>query len=193
MTQGTRKPLYRLLPPTLSTSSEVRLPEMALGYLVASFCAMVANAVFGSYLNRYYVDVLGWTRFGAFATLLPMVSSVLVVAASVVLKGIGIIPAQYVLLALISDVLDQLEEANGFRSDGLTMSIYSSVMVGLGGLGISLINGLLAFSGYSNVGYAVDPPQTPSSTTWPPGRGRWSISSWAAPGRCLPLPTWAST
>lgn len=76
---------------------------------------------------------------------------------SVVLKGIGIIPAQYVLLALISDVLDQLEEANGFRSDGLTMSIYSSVMVGLGGLGIGLINGLLTFSGYSNMGYAVDP------------------------------------
>ena len=65
MTQGTRKPLDRLLPPTLSTSSEVRLPEMALGCLVAPFCAMVANAVFGSYLNRYYVDVLGWTRFGA--------------------------------------------------------------------------------------------------------------------------------
>ena len=82
MTQGTRKPLDRLLPPTLSTSSEVRLPEMALGCLVAPFCAMVANAVFGSYLNRYYVDVLGWTRFGAFATLLPMVSSVLVVAAN---------------------------------------------------------------------------------------------------------------
>ena len=85
------------------------------------------------------------------------VNSFPVVAASVVLKAIGIVPAQFVLLALISDVLDRLEEKNGFRSDGFTMSLYSSVMVGLGGLGTGLINGMLTFSGYSNVGYAVDP------------------------------------
>lgn len=85
------------------------------------------------------------------------VNSFPVVAASVVLKAIGIIPAQFVLLALISDVLDRLEEKNGFRSDGFTMSLYSSVMVGLGGLGTGIINGMLTFSGYSNVGYAVDP------------------------------------
>jgi hypothetical protein len=30
-------------------------------------------------------------------------------------------------------------------------------MVGLGGLGTGLINGMLTFSGYSNVGYAIDP------------------------------------
>ncbi len=61
-------------------SDDVKLKEMALGYLVAPFCAMIANSIFGSYLNRYYVDVLGWTRFGAFATLLPMISVVFVIA-----------------------------------------------------------------------------------------------------------------
>ncbi len=85
------------------------------------------------------------------------VNSFPLVCLSVVLKGIGIIPAQYVMLALISDILDHLEAKNGFRSDGFTMSLYSSIMVGLGGLGMGIINGMLTFSGYSNVGYAVDP------------------------------------
>ena len=53
------------------------------------------------------------------------------VAASMVLKGIGSIPAMYVTMALLSDVLDHLEAKNGFRSDGFTMSVYSSIMVGL--------------------------------------------------------------
>lgn len=42
----------------------------------------------------------------------------------------GIIPAQYVLLALLFDVLDHMEAKNGFRSDGFTMVIYA----GLAGL-----------------------------------------------------------
>ncbi len=41
---------------------------MVIGYFLAPFCAMLANSIFGAYLNRYYVDVLGWTKFGAFAT-----------------------------------------------------------------------------------------------------------------------------
>ncbi len=85
------------------------------------------------------------------------VNSFPLVVAAVVIKGIGIIPAQYVMLALLSDILDHLEAKNGFRSDGFTMSLYSSVMVGLGGLGMGLINAMLTFSGYVNTGYAVDP------------------------------------
>ena len=85
------------------------------------------------------------------------VNSFPVVVFAVVLKGVGIIPAQYVMLALISDILDHLEAKNGFRSDGFTMSLYSSIMVGLGGLGMGIINAMLTFSGYRNVGYAVDP------------------------------------
>ena len=61
------------------------------------------------------------------------------------------------MLALISDILDHLEAKNGFRSDGFTMSLYSSIMAGLGGLGMGIINAMLTFSGYVNTGYAVDP------------------------------------
>ena len=70
--------------PVLSTrikSDEVKIPEIALGYFLAPFCAMLANSIFGAYLTRYYADVLGWTRFGAgaFAAFLPIVSVVFVV------------------------------------------------------------------------------------------------------------------
>ncbi len=55
---------------------------------------------------------------------------------------------QFVLLALISDVLDHLEAENGFRSDGFTMSVYSAIMVGLLGLAVGIVSGLLGFAGY---------------------------------------------
>ena len=70
--------------PSLKTrisSDEVKIQEIALGYFLAPFCAMLANSIFGAYLTRYYADVLGWTRFGggAFAALLPIASVVFVV------------------------------------------------------------------------------------------------------------------
>ena len=69
------KPVFK----TRIKSDQVKLSEIAIGYFLAPFCAMFANAIFGAYLNRYYVDVLGWTKFGAFATLLPIVSVIFVV------------------------------------------------------------------------------------------------------------------
>ncbi len=71
-----------------------------------------------------------------------------IVCAGVVLKAIGIIPAQYVMLAVLSDVLDHLEAKHGFRSDGFTMSMYGAIMVGLLGLAIGIVNGVLSASGY---------------------------------------------
>lgn len=71
-----------------------------------------------------------------------------IVCIGVILKGIGSIPAMYVTLALLSDVLDHLEAKNGFRSDGFTMSVYGAIMVGLTGLGNGIINALLTANGY---------------------------------------------
>lgn len=70
------------------------------------------------------------------------------VCAGVVLKAIGIIPSQYIMLAVLSDVLDHLEAKNGFRSDGFTMSIYAAIMGSLLGLAIGIVNGGLSLSGY---------------------------------------------
>ena len=71
-----------------------------------------------------------------------------IVCAGVVLKAIGIVPSQFIMLALISDVLDYLEAENGFRSDGFTMSVYSAIMVGLLGLAVGIVSGLLGLAGY---------------------------------------------
>lgn len=67
-------------------------------------------------------------------------------------KTIGIIPAQYVLLALLSDVLDHMEAKNGFRSDGFTMAIYSAIYAGLAGVCNGILNGALSRAGYVNTG-----------------------------------------
>lgn len=51
------------------------------------------------------------------------------VAVGVALKCLGSAPACYMILALLSDVIDHIEYKRGIRTDGLTMSIYSSIMV----------------------------------------------------------------
>lgn len=76
------------------------------------------------------------------------VHSFVIVCIGIILKGIGSIPAMYVTLALLSDVLDHLEAKNGFRSDGFTMSVYGAIMVGMTGLGSGVINMLLSSAGY---------------------------------------------
>ena len=63
-------------------SAEVKPNEMLLGYFLAPFMALISNAIFASYLNRYYSDVIGWTdknKFGVFSALLPIVSVLFVV------------------------------------------------------------------------------------------------------------------
>lgn len=67
---------------TKITSADVKPPEMILGYLLGPFGALISNATFASYLNRYYSDILGWTdsaRFGVFSALLPMISVLFVI------------------------------------------------------------------------------------------------------------------
>ena len=71
-----------------------------------------------------------------------------IVTFGVVLKAIGIIPSQYVMVAILSDVLDHLEAKNGFRSDGFTMSIYGATMVGLAVLSMGIVNIFLSSMGY---------------------------------------------
>ncbi|MBP8796716.1 MAG: MFS transporter, partial [Lachnospiraceae bacterium] len=75
ITKIVENPIFR----TKIKSDNVKIPEMIIGYFLAPFCAMLANSIFGAYLNRYYVDVLGWTRFGVFATMLPVISVIFVV------------------------------------------------------------------------------------------------------------------
>jgi GPH family glycoside/pentoside/hexuronide:cation symporter len=75
-------------------------------------------------------------------------NNVIMVAIGVALKCLGSAPACYLILAMISDVIDHLEIKNGFRSDGFTMSIYSSIMTGATGIGTALFNAILGLTKY---------------------------------------------
>ncbi|MCD7880623.1 MAG: MFS transporter [Clostridiales bacterium] len=56
-------------------------------------------------------------------------SNIVPVAIGVALKCLGSSPACYLILAMLADVIDHIEFKSGIRTDGLTMSIYSSLMV----------------------------------------------------------------
>lgn len=77
------------------------------------------------------------------------VHSVVIVCIGIILKGIGSIPAMYLMLALLSEVLDQLEITYKFRSDGFTMAVYGAVITCVAGIGNGIINGLLTAGGYN--------------------------------------------
>ncbi len=64
------------------------------------------------------------------------------VAVGVALKSLGSSPACYMILALIADVLDHIEAKRGYRCDGLTMSIYSSLMAASAPIATGLFNAI---------------------------------------------------
>lgn len=94
------------------------------------------------------------------------VNNFYIVCTGVVLKGVGSIPAMYVSLALLSDVLDHLEAKNKFRSDGFTMSIYGSIMVGLTGISTGVVNGLLGAGGYDFKNVVVQSDSAKTAVVW---------------------------
>ena len=64
------------------------------------------------------------------------------------IKNIGGLPCSYVFMALFADVLDQLEWKNGFRCDGIAMSVYNIIAVAMVGVCTGIFNGWLAAAGY---------------------------------------------
>lgn len=71
------------------------------------------------------------------------------VAIGVALKCLGSAPACYMILAMIADVLDHVEAKRGYRCDGLTMSIYSSIMVAATPITTGIFNALIGATGYN--------------------------------------------
>ena len=71
------------------------------------------------------------------------------VSAGLFVKSIGMIPGMTIMMALFSDVLDHMEWKNGFRCDGLSMSIYSACMTTLSGLCSGIMNAMLSGTGYT--------------------------------------------
>lgn len=71
------------------------------------------------------------------------------VAVGIALKCLGAAPAGYLILAMLADVIDHIEFKNGIRTDGLTMSIYSSLMVASTPICNALFSSMLNGSGYN--------------------------------------------
>ena len=83
-------------------------------------------------------------------------SNLVVVGLGIALKCLGSSPACYLILAMLADVIDHVEYKTGIRTDGLTMSIYSSLMVAatpIGGAIIQALNALMPITTASSVNY----------------------------------------
>lgn len=76
-------------------------------------------------------------------------SNIILVAIGVALKCLGSAPACYMILALLADVIDHIEYKERIRTDGLTMSIYSSIMVAGTPICNAIFSAVLNMSGYN--------------------------------------------
>ena len=83
-------------------------------------------------------------------------SNLVIVGIGIALKCLGSSPACYLILAMLADVIDHVEFKTGIRTDGLTMSIYSSLMVAatpISGAIIQALNALMPITTASSVNY----------------------------------------
>ena len=69
-------------------------------------------------------------------------------AVGVALKCLGSAPAAYLILAMLADVIDHIEYKHNIRTDGLTMSIYSSIMVAVTPVCNAIFMAMLGATGY---------------------------------------------
>ena len=97
------------------------------------------------------ISIIGGILAGSFTT------SIIAVAAGVALKCLGSAPACYMILAMISDMLDHIEAKKNMRCDGFTMSIYSAIMIVSVPLTIGIFSGLMGGAGFVSLEGAVQP------------------------------------
>lgn len=67
-------------------------------------------------------------------------SNFIVVLVGQTLKGFSSIPGAYIMMALFADVLDHLEAKHGFRVDGVSMSVYTTILTVVNGLAVAFFN-----------------------------------------------------
>lgn len=64
------------------------------------------------------------------------------------IKNIGGLPCAYLFMSLFADALDHVEWRNGFRCDGLAMSIYGIIITAVSGVVSGIFNGFMTGYGY---------------------------------------------
>lgn len=77
--------------------------------------------------------------------------NVVLTGIGVAIKCLGSAPACYMILAMLADVIDHIEYKSHIRTDGLTMSIYSSIMVAATPVCNAIFSALLSGSQYNQM------------------------------------------
>ena len=77
--------------------------------------------------------------------------NIVITAIGVAIKCFGSSPAAYLILAILADVIDHIEFKRGLRTDGLTMSIYSSIMVAGTPVMNAVFSAILNAAGYDQM------------------------------------------
>lgn len=140
--------------------------NMTDGQSASAFIAMIGAVptALGMVIAWPLSNKIGKAKAIAFGAILSVIggaigfidpSSFPLVVASFVVKALGSTPAMYLSLALLADVLDHQEALHGFRTDGLSMTIYGAIMAGMTGIATGIMNAVLGafdFSGMAAVG-----------------------------------------
>ena len=151
--QGKARPLlFTAAPLLLSGMVMFLIPYLSLGFRLAwmaityNIFAAVANPV---YSNAHSLMVSLSTRNLEQRGKLSVIGSVIcllspgniwILLIGQVVKGLSSIPGAYIMMALFADVLDHLEARFGYRVDGVSMSVYSTILTVVNGLAIAFFN-----------------------------------------------------
>ena len=112
----------------------------------------VAAAVVGPLANRFgkrIVTFAGLALSVAGGVIAALGNGAIVpTAIGVAVKCLGSSPGCYLILAMLADMIDYIEYRHGIRTDGLTMSIYSSLMVAATPVCNAIFSAILGASGY---------------------------------------------
>jgi GPH family glycoside/pentoside/hexuronide:cation symporter len=119
-----------------------------LGAIPMALAAVVVVPLANKFNKR--VVVFGGMVIGVFGGVIAGFGNgnIVPVAIGVALKCLGSAPAAYLILAMLADVIDHIEFKNKIRTDGLTMSIYSSIMVAGTPIMNAIFSAVLKASGY---------------------------------------------
>ncbi len=120
-----------------------------LGAVPMAIAAVFVNPLCAKFGKRNVVMI--GCAFGAVGGVIAGLGngSIVPVAIGIALKCLGSSPACYMILALLADVIDHIEFKSGIRTDGLTMSIYSSLMVAATPIMNAVLSAVLNASGYN--------------------------------------------
>ena len=112
--------------------------------VAATFVVPISNKI-----TKRKLAMIGMI-FGAVGGVIAGLShgNIIGVAIGVAMKCLGSAPACYLILAMLADVIDHIEYKSNIRTDGLTMSIYSSIMVAGTPICNSIFSAILNASGY---------------------------------------------